>query len=119
MIQIRSAVPRYLLVAAALSVGVLSGCSGSSSGGASTTTTTAKADRSETFHNVTPRANHILQRSLALMRGVASDTYQGTDLMVKFRSTALKVDQTNVENVVKQARAKAASQKSTHKKSKR
>ena len=69
---------------------------------------TSRSVASETFHNVSPRANHIIQRSLALMRGVASNTYQGSELIVTFRSTADKLDQHNVENIVHQAEQQAA-----------
>lgn len=99
MITCRSATPRYLAVAAALGVAVLTGCSSASSGG-NLSQHTGSADSSETFHNISPRANHLIQRTLPLMRGVASNTYQNRDLVVRFTSSAAKVDQTNVENVV-------------------
>lgn len=101
-------------VAAATACLIATGCSSSSSGGAAPALT-APAVHSETFHGVTPRANHLIQRTLPLMRGVASNTYQGTDLVVTYRSTAVKLDQTNVENTVRQAKQKAATKKSSGK----
>jgi hypothetical protein len=102
---------RATLALAALGIVAAGGCSSSSSG--NNPALTARAVSSETFHNVTPRANAILQRSLPLMRGVASDTYQNGDLTVTFRSTADKLDQTNVENVVHQAQRQATAPSST------
>lgn len=96
--------PFVVLLATALSGGVITGCSSSSSGGSGG----PPAASSETFHNVTPRANRLIQKTVALMPGVASVTYQGSDLVVRFRSTALKVDQTNVENVVHEDQQAAA-----------
>ncbi|HVT21041.1 MAG TPA: hypothetical protein VHE57_06610 [Mycobacteriales bacterium] len=113
MIISRRTRPPALLTAATLGAClVLGGCSGSSSGGSPAPT--AAAARTQTFHDVTPRANQILQRTLALMRGVASDTYQDGELVVTFRPTAEKVDQTNVANVVRQAKQKAAKKDAKH-----
>jgi hypothetical protein len=99
--------PFLALTLAAVTLTAVSACSSSSSGGANPELTT-RAVSSETFHNVTPEANHIIQRSLALMRGVASNTYQAGELIVSFRSTADKLDQHNVENIVHQAQQQAA-----------
>lgn len=90
----------------ALPLAVLAGCSSSSSGGGSANG--ARADASETFRHVTPAANRYVQRSLALMRGVASDTYQNGTLTVAFKPTATKLDQHNVENVVRSGQAQAS-----------
>jgi hypothetical protein len=98
--------PFVALTLTALGIAAVGGCSSSSSGGANPELT-SRAAPSETFHNVTPQANHIIQRSLALMRGVASNTYQGNELIVTFSSTADKLDQHNVENIVHQAEQQA------------
>jgi len=103
MIHIRFHDSRTWLVAAAIGAVTLTGCSGSSSGGAGGAgdSATAKAEHSETFHNVSPAVNKRVQKSLPLMRGVASATYQNGDLVVTFKSSAEKLDQRNVENIVK------------------
>jgi hypothetical protein len=99
--------PRRVLVAAALVAVAVAGCSNSSSGGEAAAQQTTGADQSETFHNITPAVNASVQRALPLMRGVAMVTYQDRDLVVRFTPDAEKLDQTNVENVVHQAVAKA------------
>jgi hypothetical protein len=107
--------PHYVLVAVAFSAAAVAGCSSSSSGGDAAAQQTAGADKSETFHDITPAVNASVQRALPLMRGVAMVTYQDGDLVVRFQPTAAKVDQTNVENMVHQA-VDQASAKKTHKK---
>jgi TolA-binding protein len=119
MIVQRHANLRCLIAAVALGAAVLSGCSSSSDGTPGPSKTSA-ADHSETFHNVSERANRLIQRNLPLMRGVATNTYQAGDLTVTFRPTAVKLDQTNVENVVRQAKQQAATkQAKDNKKSKK
>jgi hypothetical protein len=96
-----------------LTVAVLAGCSGSSSDGGSpqspapNSLNTAHAAKTESFHGVSAKANHIIGGPLPLMRGVASEFYSGHTLTVTYRSTADKTDQQNVENIVRQAKQQA------------
>jgi hypothetical protein len=109
---------RRALVAGAIGVAALAGCSSSSSGGG-TAGNGSPAAHSVTFHNLTPAENKRVQTVLPLMRGVATNTYQDGDLVVVFKSTATKADQTNVANTVQTAKnaaaAKTASPKSKKK----
>lgn len=106
--------PRTWLAAAAVAAVAMTGCSSSSSGGGDASTT-GSADHSETFHNISPAVNKMMQSTLSLMRGVARNTYQNGELVVTFTSSATKADQTNVENIVQvnrnAATAKPASPK--------
>ncbi|HVT64698.1 MAG TPA: hypothetical protein VHD81_06070 [Mycobacteriales bacterium] len=107
----RQSLSSRALIAGTVAIAALSGCSSSSSGG-DATNPDAQAVHSETFHDVTPAQNRRAQRTLPLMRGVASNTYQDGDLIVTFKSTATKLDQHNVENIVQASKnppAKTAS----------
>jgi hypothetical protein len=98
-----------------LTAALLAGCSGSSSGGTAPsasprTENTAKALGSESFKNVSKKADHSLGIPLPSMRGVASEIYYPTTktLTVTYKSTADKTDQQNVENIVRQHEQQAA-----------
>ncbi|HWB68206.1 MAG TPA: hypothetical protein VG708_15400 [Mycobacteriales bacterium] len=58
------------------------------------------AAASQTFHHVTKADYHQLRLVLPTMRGVEGITYQAGNLSVQFRDTAVKLDQTNVANIV-------------------
>ena len=98
---------------AGLAALTLAGCSGSSSGGKTQGTpdgeNTAPAVKSETFHQISAKANSYLG-NLAIMRGVTSEVYypDSHSLTVTFKPTADKTDQGNVEDIVRQAKEKAA-----------
>lgn len=92
------------LALVAVGAAALAGCSSSSSGGGTVDSNNRPAVRSETFHHVTPAENKRVQSTLPLMRGVATNTYQDGELIVAFKPTATKLDQSNVENIVQAAK---------------
>lgn len=109
-------VPRPLcaaiVVAAALATSATA-CSSSSSPSPSSSAAraalaleSAHAVPAEAFHRVSPSQAKSLERVLPLQRGVKSETYDPATLVleVTFRSTANKLDQQNVENLVRQSK---------------
>jgi hypothetical protein len=105
---------RLAIVAAAAAASLLAGCSGGSSdgdtpnpsGSATTGAQQSPAVASKTFHNITAKQAKRLGIALPLLRGVDFNTYYPDTkiLEVKFKPTATKLDEQNVEELVRQAR---------------
>lgn len=100
---------RYLRGAVALagavaSAALVASCSSSSKSPNAEETT--KAVASESFHGLTVKEATNLEGVLPLERGVQSDVYypETKVLTVTFTSTAVLLDQRNVENLVRQAK---------------
>lgn len=104
------------IIAASSAVAAVSACSSSSSGGAGATpsvpaSAAIAAEHSpsmlaETFKHVTAKQADNLENVLPLERGVQSDVYypDTKKFVVTFKADATKLDQQNVENLVRQAK---------------
>lgn len=104
------------VVAAGAAAATVAACSSSSSGGAGTTpsapaSAAIAAEHSpsapaETFKHVTAKQADNLENVLPLERGVQSDVYypDTKKFVVTYTSNARKIDQQNVEDLVRQAK---------------
>jgi hypothetical protein len=92
------------VVCVAVMTGLAASCSGGSAAGG-TSLETRPAASHETFDGVSTAAYGRLDRTVPVMRGVRSLTYDPTrqTLTVYFASSAVLLDQRNVENIVTQA----------------